>query len=57
VGQVPNVVFPSGAIVEDCDEEGFAREDSLVRVYYGAADAVVGLATSTVSELIAACDR
>jgi beta-1,4-mannooligosaccharide/beta-1,4-mannosyl-N-acetylglucosamine phosphorylase len=57
VGQVPNVVFPSGAIVEDCDEEGFAGGDSLVRIYYGAADTVVGLATSTVSELIAACER
>ncbi|UCF34624.1 MAG: glycoside hydrolase family 130 protein [Phycisphaerales bacterium] len=57
VGQVPNVVFPSGAIVEEYDEEGFAGEDSLVRIYYGAADTVVGLATSTVSELTAACER
>jgi predicted GH43/DUF377 family glycosyl hydrolase len=54
VGQVPNVVFPSGIIVEESDAEGFARPESLVRVYYGAADTVVGLATTTVRELIAA---
>ena len=51
-GQVPNVVFPSGMIVESFDDEGFARPDSAVRVYYGAADTVVGLATTTVTELI-----
>jgi beta-1,4-mannooligosaccharide/beta-1,4-mannosyl-N-acetylglucosamine phosphorylase len=54
-GQVPNVVFPSGMIVEDYDADGFAQPDSLVRVYYGAADTVVGLATTTVAELLAAC--
>ncbi len=55
VGQVPNVVFPSGMIVEDFDNEGYAAPDSLVRVYYGAADTVVGLATTTVSDLIRSC--
>jgi beta-1,4-mannooligosaccharide/beta-1,4-mannosyl-N-acetylglucosamine phosphorylase len=54
-GQVPNVVFPSGMIVDEYDEEGFAVPDSLVRVYYGAADTVVGLATSTVADLLRAC--
>jgi beta-1,4-mannooligosaccharide/beta-1,4-mannosyl-N-acetylglucosamine phosphorylase len=54
-GQVPNVVFPSGMIVEDYDAEGFAQPDSLVRVYYGAADTVVGLATTSIAELLAAC--
>lgn len=42
-GQVPNVVFPSGWIA---DEEG------RVDVYYGAADTVVGLATTTLQELL-----
>jgi predicted GH43/DUF377 family glycosyl hydrolase len=56
VGQVPNVVFPSGIIVEDVDDHGFASPDSLVRVYYGAADTVVGLATATVAELLEQCD-
>jgi beta-1,4-mannooligosaccharide/beta-1,4-mannosyl-N-acetylglucosamine phosphorylase len=54
-GQVPNVVFPSGMIVEGCDEQGFARADSRALIYYGAADTSVCLATTTVGELIAAC--
>jgi beta-1,4-mannooligosaccharide/beta-1,4-mannosyl-N-acetylglucosamine phosphorylase len=53
-GQVPNVVFPSGMIVENYDSEGFAENDSAVKIYYGAADTVVGLATTTISDLIAA---
>ncbi|MFC1726057.1 glycoside hydrolase family 130 protein [candidate division KSB1 bacterium] len=51
-GQVPNVVFPSGVIVEDFDAEGFAEPESKVLVYYGAADTSVCLATSTVKTLI-----
>jgi len=54
-GQVPNVVFPGGMIVDAFDDEGFALPDSEVRVYYGAADTVVGLATATIAELIADC--
>jgi len=54
-GQVPNVVFPSGMIVERYDEQGFADPDSRALVYYGAADTSVGLATATVGELLAAC--
>ncbi len=57
VGQVPNVVFPSGMIVENYDSEGFAMIDSKVLVYYGAADTVVGLATSTIKELINAAKQ
>lgn len=52
VGQVPNVVFPSGMIVMEYDEEGFAKADSEVYVYYGAADTCVGLAITTINELI-----
>jgi predicted GH43/DUF377 family glycosyl hydrolase len=55
-GQVPNVVFPSGMIVEQLDADGFAQPGSLVRLYYGAADTVVGLATTTIAELLAACE-
>jgi len=54
LGQVPNVGFPSGMIVEEYDAEGFARPDSPAKIYYGAADSVVGLATTTVEELCAA---
>jgi len=53
-GQVPNVVFPSGAIVEEQDANGFALNSSEVKIYYGAADTCVGLATSTIEELIQA---
>lgn len=54
-GQVPNVVFPSGMIVEEYDDEGYAKSDSAVLVYYGAADTCVGLATTTIGELLKAC--
>ena len=57
VGQVQNVVFPSGMIVENYDAEGFALIDSPVHVYYGAADTVVGLASSTIRELIEAAKQ
>ncbi len=56
-GQVPNVVFPSGMVVEDFDAEGFALPASPVRVYYGAADTCVGLAVTTVGELLAAASE
>lgn len=56
VGQVPNVVFPTGLIAEDADDEGFAGDDSRVLVYYGAADTSVCLATCTVGDLLGAAD-
>jgi beta-1,4-mannooligosaccharide/beta-1,4-mannosyl-N-acetylglucosamine phosphorylase len=52
VGQVPNVVFPSGMIVMEYDTEGFALPESQVYVYYGAADTSVGLAVTSIKELI-----
>ncbi|MBI5060384.1 glycoside hydrolase family 130 protein [candidate division KSB1 bacterium] len=52
-GQVPNVVFPSGAVVPGA-QDGVAEVDDLVFVYYGAADTVVGLATATVGSLLRA---
>ncbi|MCP4583639.1 MAG: glycosidase [candidate division Zixibacteria bacterium] len=55
VGQVPNVVFPSGMIVKDLEPDGTAKSDSELFLYYGAADTSVGLAIATVSELIDAC--
>jgi len=53
-GQVPNVTFPSGMIVESVDSEGFALENSEVKIYYGAADTSIGLLLTTISELIEA---
>jgi len=51
-GQVPNVTFPSGMIVEEFDNEGFALPESEVKIYYGAADTVVGLAVTTIQYLL-----
>ncbi len=54
-GQVPGVVFPSGMLVDGLGEDGFAPPEAQVRVYYGAADTCVGLATATMGELLRAC--
>jgi len=53
-GQVPNVTFPSGMIVEEYDTEGFAINNSEVKIYYGAADTSVGLLVTSISELLEA---
>ncbi|MFQ5653334.1 MAG: glycoside hydrolase family 130 protein [Planctomycetota bacterium] len=55
IGQLPNVVFPTGMIAGDLDGEGFASMGSKVYIYYGAADTSVALATTTIERLIAAC--
>jgi predicted GH43/DUF377 family glycosyl hydrolase len=55
VGQVPNVVFPGGWVVEPLADDGTASADATVHLYYGAADTCVGHATATVGELLAAC--
>jgi predicted GH43/DUF377 family glycosyl hydrolase len=44
VGDVNNVIFPTGAIHDPDNDE--------IRVYYGAADTNVGMATASVSELL-----
>ncbi|MFC1809586.1 glycoside hydrolase family 130 protein [Candidatus Omnitrophota bacterium] len=46
VGDINNVVFSCGAVVED---------DGEVKVYYGAADTCICLAVATLDELIASC--
>ena len=56
-GQVPNVVFPSGLVVEEFDREGYALPASPVKVYYGAADTAVGLAVATIGELLEAASE
>ncbi len=42
VGQVPNVVFPTGLIALDYDNQGFVNDDSDLFLYYGAADTSIG---------------
>ena len=56
-GQVPNVVFPSGMVVDELDAEGYALPTSPVRVYYGVADTAVGLAVTTIGELLDAASE
>ena len=48
VGQTPSVVFTSGAVTEP---------SGTIRIYYGAADTVQCLATTTVARLLEACHR
>jgi len=44
MGDVPNVVFPGGVVVDSASDE--------LRMYYGAADTCVAVATAKVSELV-----
>jgi predicted GH43/DUF377 family glycosyl hydrolase len=52
VGQVPNVIFPTGLIADNVGSDGFVAPDSTLFLYYGAADTSVCLATTTVDELL-----
>jgi beta-1,4-mannooligosaccharide/beta-1,4-mannosyl-N-acetylglucosamine phosphorylase len=56
-GQVPNVVFPTGLVPALHHRNGFVDQDAELLLYYGAADTCVGLATTTVRELLEACDE
>ena len=46
LGRVMNVTFGCNALLED---------DGTVRIYYGAADTCIGLATAKLDDLVAAC--
>ena len=46
IGDVPNLVFSCGAIVEP---------DGEVKLYYGAANSCICLGTTTVSAIVRAC--
>ncbi len=48
-GMVDNVVFPCGAIADIKDDQ--------LRIYYGAADTCIGLASGPLSAVIEACKR
>lgn len=52
VGQVPNVVFPTGIIALEYDEKGYVQDDSELYVYYGCADTSVGLLKTNMSYFI-----
>lgn len=55
-GQVPNVVFPSGLITDPPRADGSLAIDSKLTLVYGAADTCVGGATTTVNDLVDACE-
>ncbi len=57
IGQVPNVVFPSGMTVDRQDKDGAAPDNARVNLYYGGADTCVCLATTTVGDLVGACNE
>ncbi|HZX10401.1 MAG TPA: glycosidase, partial [Acidobacteriota bacterium] len=44
MGDVPGVVFPTGAVVN--------KETNELRIYYGAADTSIGLATAYLNEVL-----
>ena len=48
VGDVPNVVFPCGIILE---------EDGMVKMYYGAADTCIALAEATLEDVTRLCSK
>jgi len=55
MGQVPNVVFPSGWTADHVDADGFTLPHATISVYYGAADTQVALAFTSVAALVSAC--
>lgn len=55
-GQVPNVVFPSGMVADGAEGNETLGRDALLRIYYGAADTVVGMAQGTVGDILDACE-
>jgi len=46
IGDVPNVVFPCGAILE---------KDNMLRIYYGVADTAIAMATADIKDIIRLC--
>ncbi len=56
-GQVPNVVFPSGMVVDGFDAHEPADDNAPVRLYYGAADTCVARFDATIGDLLDACDE
>jgi beta-1,4-mannooligosaccharide/beta-1,4-mannosyl-N-acetylglucosamine phosphorylase len=55
-GQVPNVVFPSGLVTAQDTSNDSLDDETKLLLYYGAADTCVGLATTTIKELLEACE-
>jgi predicted GH43/DUF377 family glycosyl hydrolase len=46
IGDVPNVIFPCGVILED---------DDTIKMYYGVADTAIAMATAKIQDIIKLC--
>ena len=46
IGDVPNVVFPCGAILE---------ENGRIKMYYGVSDTAIAMATADIEEIVRRC--
>ncbi|MEE9442399.1 MAG: glycoside hydrolase family 130 protein [candidate division Zixibacteria bacterium] len=55
IGQVPNVIFPTGAVVPGLPLGDTAKRKDELWLYYGAADTSICLATDKIGDLIDAC--
>ena len=49
------MVFPTGLIADEHDEQGFVEDQTPLRLYYGAADTCVAAAETTVGFVLEAC--
>ncbi len=54
-GYVPNIVFPTGLVLQHQSPHSAAPEDAAAFIYYGAANTCVGLVTCRAGELVKAC--
>ncbi len=56
VGQVQNVVFPSGALVLGKESGDILQAEDEILLYYGSADSCTAMAMGTVGDLLDACN-
>lgn len=54
IGDVMNVAFSNGWIADDV-ENGVAKDDSRVLIYYASSDTRMHVATSTIAQLVDYC--
>jgi len=52
IGRSPGVILPSGIIVKEKDDNGFAKDNSEILIYYGSAKTSVSLYHATLEEIL-----
>jgi predicted GH43/DUF377 family glycosyl hydrolase len=52
IGRSPGVILPSGIIVKEKDDNGFAKDNSEILIYYGSAKTSVSLYHATLGEIL-----